>query len=100
MLEALFQNRLLHLGLVVLTWLLSFGLALLAVFGSIYQSLAYLVFLPISFMLFLSGLFGLLIDVDEHRQQVRLKNLYALQLAVLLFAILLIPLSAYFLTEF
>ena len=44
MLEALFHNRMLHLGLVLLTLLLSFALALMAVFGSIYQNIAYLVF--------------------------------------------------------
>ena len=53
MLEALFHNRMLHLGLVLLTLLLSFALALMAVFGSIYQSIAYLVFLPVCFMFFL-----------------------------------------------
>ena len=100
MLEALFHNRTLHLGLVLLTLLLSFALALMAVFGSIYQSIAYLVFLPVCFMFFLSGLFGLLIDVDKQREHPRLNKLYSLQLAVLLFAVLLIPLAAIFLTEF
>ena len=100
MLDALFHNRTAHLALVLITLLLSFALALLAVFGSIYQNIAYLVFLPVCFMFFLSGLFGLLVAVDEPREQPRLKRLYSLQLAVLLFAVLLIPLSATFLTEF
>ena len=100
MLEALFHNRMLHLGLVLLTLMLSFALALMAVFGSIYQNIAYLVFLPVCFMFFLSGLFGLLMAVDEQREHPRLNKLYSLQLAVLLFAVLLIPLAAIFLTEF
>ena len=100
MLDALFHNRTAHLALVLITLLLSFVLALLAVFGSIYHSIAYLVFLPVCFMFFLSGLFGLLVAVEEQSEQPRLKRLYSLQLAVLLFAVLLIPLSATFLTEF
>ena len=100
MLEALFHNRMLHLGLVLLTLLLSFALALMAVFGSIYQSIAYLVFLRVCFMFFLTGIFGLLMAVDEQREHPRLNKLYSLQLAVLLFAVLLIPLAAIFLTEF
>ena len=98
MLEALFHNRMLHLGLVLLTLLLSFALALMAVFGSIYQSIAYLVFLPVCFMFFLSGLFGLLMAVDEQREHPRLNKL--LLLVVLLFAVLLFRLALIFLTEF
>ena len=52
MLDALFHNRTAHLALVLITLLLSFALALLAVFGSIYQNIAYLVFLPVCFMFF------------------------------------------------
>ena len=100
MLEALFQNRMWHLAFVLVTLSVSFALALTAVFGSIYQTIAYLVYLPVCFKFFLSGLFGLLINVDENRDNPRLKKLYSLQLAVLLFAVLLLPLSAYFLTEF
>lgn len=96
MLEHIYQNRLSHTALVLLTLLVSFALSLLAVFGTIFHSIFYLTYLPIAFMLFMSGLFGILILADKEIQSRKAKTFFSIEASSLLFAILLIPLAVYF----
>lgn len=92
----LFTNERGHMTFALITLLLSFLLSILAVFGTIQYSTDYLVFLPVSFMFFVSSLFGFLALSEEQIDSKKFKNFVSIEISAAMFAVLLVPMAAFF----
>ena len=97
MLDNIYYNRNSLLGFTLIAFLLSLALSAIATFGAIGKSIDYIIFLPLSFIYFVSCFLGFLIVAENDPQQPKLKVYYSIQTDAFLFASLLLPLAIYFL---
>lgn len=91
MMKPIYDNAQQHFLLSCFSFLAACALIALSVVGTVSDRVHYLVFLPTGLMFLLSSTFGLMILADETAPLGRKKSYFAIEAALLLFAVLLLP---------
>ena len=91
MLDTLYANTQKHFLLSCFSFLAACALIGMAVVGTVATDIHYLVFLPVGLMALLSSVFGLMILADADATIAKKKGYFAIEAALLLFALLLLP---------
>lgn len=91
MLNLLYENTHKHFLLSCFSFLAACALIGMAVVGTITNDVHYLIFLPVGLMSLLSSTFGLMVLADEAAPVAKKKTYFAIEAALLLFAVLLLP---------
>ncbi|MCP2040965.1 hypothetical protein L1281_001555 [Neisseria sp. HSC-16F19] len=91
MLDSIYAQPQKHFLMTCFAFLAASALISVAVIGSVASEIQYLIFLPVGLMCMLSSTFGLLSWADGDTAPARKKNYFAIEAALLLFALLLLP---------